>query len=92
MIWYLLHFKYTTHVYTGPEVIRDLRNHIVGYEKNRDVSDALAGKTAIAVQNAKRLEKYFEDQGYRWPSVEGNPRTNVPVIIEAIQELGGDVS
>ena len=90
-IWYILHFKYTTHVYaSGAEVIRDLKNYINNYEKNRDVSGALSDKMETAIENAKRLEGYFEELGYKWPSVEGNPRTDVPLIIKSIRELGGD--
>ncbi len=90
-IWFLLHYKYTTHVYlSGAEVIRDLRNYIADYEKNKDISKLLSDKTETAFQNAIKLTRHYDKLGYKWPSNKGNPRTDVPVIINAIKELGGD--
>lgn len=91
-VWFLLHYKYTTHVYlNSEEVIRDLRNYISDYEKNMDVFGKLSDKTEIALQNALKLERHFDELGYKWPSNEGNPRTDVSHIIERVKELGGDV-
>ena len=90
-VWFLLHYKYTTHVYlSGAEVIRDLRSFIADYEKNKDISELLSDKTEIAFQNAVKLARHYDELGYKWPSSKGNPRTDVPVIISAIKELGGD--
>lgn len=91
-VWFLLHYKYTTHVYlSGAEVIRDLRNYISDYEKNRDISKLLSDKKEIAYQNALKLAKHFDELSYRWPSNKGNPRTDVPIIIKTMNDLGGDL-
>lgn len=87
-VWYLLHFRYSTHIFTnGNEVVRELKNHIAAYEKNMDVSEILEDKMDTALVNAERLTAYFEEMGYKWPSNECNPRTDVPVLIDTIRKL-----
>ena len=90
-VWFLLHYRYTTHAYKdSTEVIKDLKNYIASYDKTQDVSDILSDKTETAYQNALKLEKYFQENGYRWPSNESNPRTDVPMVIEAINKYQRD--
>ena len=85
-VWFLLHFKFTTHVYAnGEEVIEDLRAFIADYEKTKDVAGTLADKTDVALDNAKQLVKAFDELGYKWPSNQCNPRTDVPEIINSIR-------
>lgn len=87
-VWFLLHFRYTTHAFSSSaEIIRELRRFISDYEKNHDVSGILAGHTDIAYENAKKLVRYFEDNQAQWPSNECNPRTDVPDILEVIRTL-----
>lgn len=71
------------------ELIRDLRNYIPDYEKNLDVAGRLSEKTDTALANALRLQKHFEELGYHWPSNEENPRTDVPEILKAIEQMEG---
>ena len=87
-VWFLLHFRFTTHAFAGTaEIIRELRRYIMDYEKNRDVSGILAGRTDTAYENAKKLVRYFEENGALWPSNECNPRTDVPDIMELLRTL-----
>ena len=87
-VWFLLHFRYTTHALNGSaETIRELRRYISDYEKNRDISEILAGQTDTAYENAKKLIRYFEENGARWPSNECNPRTDIPEILDIIRTL-----
>lgn len=87
-VWFLLHFRYSTHAFSsGAEVIRELRRFITDYEKNREVNGILAGHTDSAYENAKKLVRYFEENGAQWPSNECNPRTDVPDILEIIRTL-----
>ena len=84
-VWYLLHYRYTTHAFSNStEVIKELRNYIASYEKNRDISKLLSDRIETAYQNALKLENYFQQNGYSWPSNESNPRTDMPAVIEAI--------
>lgn len=87
-VWFLLHFRYTTHAFAGSaEIIRELRRHISDYEKNHDVSGILAGRTETAYENAKKQIHYFEENGALWPTNECNPRTDIPDIMEVIRML-----
>lgn len=92
-VWFVLHYRYSTHVYSdGDEVIKDLKKFIPGYQKNTDVSETLSEMMDTALENAHKLVEYYEEMGYRWPSNECNPRTDVPEIINEIKRMGGDVS
>ncbi len=87
-VWFLLHFRYSTKEYhNSAEVVRDLRNFIPDYEKNTEVSPVIKESLQNACRNAKKLEKYFEELKYDWPSEKCNPRTDVPKIIDAIESL-----
>ncbi len=87
-VWFLLHFRYTTHAFNNSaEIIRELRRYISDYEKNRDISGKLSGYTNIAYENAKKLVRYFEKDANQWPSNDCNPRTDVPDILEVIRML-----
>lgn len=87
-VWFLLHFKYSTHSYlSSPEVVRDLRSYIPGYEKNSDVAPILKGNLEEAMKNAEMLKNHYSQFGSEWPSNECNPRTDVPVIIKTMYGL-----
>ena len=87
-IWFLLHFKYTTHTYmTNSETIRDLRNYIPNYEKNLPVAEIIADKLDNAMANAGKLKDYFKEIGVDWPSNKCNPYTDVPVIIDVFNKF-----
>lgn len=86
-IWFLLHFKYTTHAYlNSQELIRDIKAFIPNYEKNMDVEPILHENAGIALKNAERLQKHYEQLSYEWPSEKCNPRTDVPDVFKAIEE------
>ena len=86
-VWFLLHFRFSTHQFTGNnEVLRSLNDYIPGYCKNMDVSGTLKNTTDHAMANAEKLTKHYKTLGFDWPSADCNPRTDVPVIINAIRE------
>ena len=90
-VWFLLHFRYSTHAYaSGEEVINDLRKYIADYRKNSDVFDVISEATDTALQNAKKLEQHFGGIGYKWPSNKCNPRTDIPIVIEEIRRMRGN--
>ena len=92
-VWFILHYRYSTHIYSdGDEVIKDLRKYIPEYQKNTDVTESLSGMFDTAMKNASKLEEYYEEMGYRWPSNECNPRTDVPVIINEIRRMEGKIN
>ena len=60
--WYLLHFQYTTKFFKDyPAVKNALTTYLPDYEKAGDVYNQLAEHTAIAIQNAKRVEQYHRE-------------------------------
>ena len=82
-VWFLLHFRYSAKSYRiGNQAVQELRNYIPKYEKNLDVAPLLADKLDTAMNNAAKLTKYYADNV--WPSDSCNPRTDVPIIIDAI--------
>lgn len=86
-VWFLFHFRYSTHAYyTSTEAVKDLKNYIPNYEKNLDVAPLIADDLGTAMKNAERIKKHYEDLGAEWPSNACNPRTDVPVIINAMKE------
>ena len=86
-VWFLFHFRYSTHAYyTSAEAVKDLKNYIPNYEKNLDVAPLIADDLGTAMKNAERIKKHYENLGAEWPSNACNPRTDVPVIIDAMKE------
>lgn len=85
-IWFLLHFRYSTHSFSdGKELIKELRKLIPGYEKNLEVAGILSDKLETAMANAQKLTDYYTEMGCQWPSVDCNPRTDVPEVIAEIK-------
>ena len=87
-IWFMLHFGYSTKSYlNGAAVVTALRSFIPDYVKNKDVSSILADKQPEAIKNAEQLIKYYDGLGMKWPAAECNPRTDVPIVINIINQL-----
>lgn len=86
-IWFLLHFRYSTHqYYSSDEAVDELKKkYIDTYNKNLQVYDMLRGNQEIAIENAKKLEKYHNDLGLREKDVKRNPSTEVYKLIEYIR-------
>lgn len=85
-VWFLLHFKYTTHCFKNDkEVIQELRKHIPKYEKTMDVNECLKDKIDFAVGNVERLKNHYNKIEAVYPSVDANPMTDVPVIMEVLK-------
>lgn len=85
-IWFLLHYGYTTHCFKdSKEVIRSLKKHIPKYEKTMDVFELLKDKTNIAVNNVNKLKKHYDKLEVECPSIDANPMTDVPKIMEVLK-------
>lgn len=86
-IWYLLHFEYSTHGFSNnSEVINNLKKYIPKYQKNGDYYPILTRKTSDAINNAKKLSKYHNEQQHKWISTQCNPQTDVYKIVELLEE------
>ena len=88
-VWFMLHFKYSTRAMTSKEAVKEVKTFIPEYEKTLDVFPLLKDKLDTAIENVDRLKKYYRDIGAVWPSDECNPLTDVPIVIEAINERKG---
>lgn len=84
--WYLLHFQYTTKFFKDyPAVKNALTTYLPDYEKAGDVYNQLAEHTAIAIQNAKRVEQYHLQNDSRKPfGIAVNPFTDIYKLVESL--------
>lgn len=84
-IWYICHFAYTTRNYAKTaEVMEELERYIPGYKKGQEQAfiQTLEGRNQQAIQRAKRLQKYCEEDRKRPHHVEFMPSTEVYRIFE----------
>ena len=84
--WYLLHFQYTTKFFKDyPAVKNALTTYLPDYEKAGDVYTQLAEHTAIAIQNAKRVEQYHLQNDSSKPfGIAVNPFTDIYKLVESL--------
>lgn len=86
-LWYLLHYKYTTHEFKDTkELIKELRNYIPEYEKNKDVFSEISSNIRVAIDNAKKLSNFHANVRGQAHTIQANPSTDVYKIIEYINE------
>jgi hypothetical protein len=89
--WLLLHFIYTTRPFyaTGKksicdQVIVELKKHFPNYQKgNQGIFEKVKDKTDTAIQRAKRVEQYHEDNA----TETDNPSTRIYELVEYLQNL-----
>ena len=78
-ILFLCHFIYSTKQYTSSaEVVTELQKYIPGYDKSTaGVYERIKSLTATALDNAARLEKYCENNGFAVHTTDFMPSTDV---------------
>lgn len=81
-LWFLLHFEYTTANLTNNEVIKRLKRFYPKYEKNINIFPNINNNVSDAIENAKQLEKYQNDNNKKIGTVEANPNTEMYKIVE----------
>lgn len=81
-MWFLLHFEYTTANLSNNDVMKRLRKFYHKYEKNINIYPDINNNINIAIENAKRLEKYQIDNNKDIGTVEANPNTEMYKIVE----------
>lgn len=70
-IWFLAHFGYSTHQFIdSKEPKRELRRYVEGYEESTEIAEVLKPLLPVAMANAERLRKHFEEMGAKWVSTE----------------------
>jgi len=86
-LWYLLHFNYHDSALARKDYADKLLKSGLAYDKaDKDIFSKVQGLTAIAVRNAKRLEKFWNDKGITNPE-KHNPSTSVHKLVEYLLEL-----
>ncbi|WP_303816289.1 RloB family protein [Acidaminococcus timonensis] len=83
-IWYLCYFSSSTRNYnSNKEILKELERYIPDYSKSQDVyKEYLQGNTALAVKNAKILEKHCLESGLQPHTVSFTPSTEVYKVFE----------
>ncbi|MGN1166044.1 MAG: RloB family protein [Lachnospiraceae bacterium] len=85
-VWFMMHFTYSTHQFMdSKEPKRELRKYIAGYEENSDIGEILKPLLPMAMTNAERFRKHYEEIGSKWLSTECNPMTDVWEIISEME-------
>ncbi|MDD6070369.1 MAG: hypothetical protein PUC12_06060 [Clostridiales bacterium] len=80
-----MHFGFSTHQFKdSKEPKRELRKYIKDYEERSEIAEILKPQLSVAMANAERLRKYYEEMGAHWVSAECNPMTDAPEIIEKL--------
>ena len=87
-VWLLLHFKYSTRsYYSSAEVVDELRNVWINYEKNMSSFECLEDCIKQAIENAERLEQYNREMHSKRDTVAFNPGTDIHKLIKQILPL-----
>lgn len=87
-LWFLLHYDYTTANMDSEEVIKRLKEYYPKYEKNINIYPDIIKEIDLAIDRAKKLEKYQTDNNRRIGMVEANPNTEVYKIVEYLMKKG----
>lgn len=87
--WFLLHYRYHEQRLGNGEPIEKLKEHERDYKKPdvEGIYDSLKEKEENAIENAERLRRSHNSNGYDPYSTSTNPYTNVDVIISFINSF-----
>lgn len=85
-LWFYLHFKYTTGYMTSNDILKFLKDAYPQYEKGKNVYDELKSKLPLAINNAKKLEKFHLENGNDVRFLEANSSTMIYKIIEELNK------
>lgn len=85
--WYILHYEYTSKSYqSSNQVKKELKTFISNYSENMNVYNIINDKTDVAILNAKKVEKYHEENGQIIDSEASNPHTSVYKVVEELKK------
>ncbi len=87
-LWFLLHYDYTTANMDNEEVIKRLKKFYPKYEKNINIYPDIIEEINLAINRAKKLEKYQINNKQRIGTVEANPNTEIYKIVEYLMKEG----
>lgn len=87
-LWFLLHYDYTTANMDSEEVIKRLKEYYPKYEKDINIYPDIIKEIDLAIDRAKKIEKYQIDNNRRIGTVEANPNTEVYKIVDYLMKKG----
>lgn len=88
-LWYLLHFDYVDSAISRKDYADKLLKRGLAYDKaDRGVYAKISEKQDTAIRNAKKLGRYWNENGCKSPERE-NPSTNVHELVELLNEFVG---
>ena len=70
------------------EVLKRLKEYYPKYEKNINIYPDIIKEIDLAIDRAKKIEKYQIDNNRRIGTVEANPNTEVYKIVEYLMKKG----
>ena len=86
-LWFLLHFGYTTKMFTSNNDLQnELMRHIGNYSKIGNTYRQIKDMTEQAIEDAKKLEKYQIENGQALDNVNCNPYTAVYKVVEELSK------
>jgi hypothetical protein len=86
-LWYLLHFDYIDSAISRKDYAGKLLQKGLKYKKaDRGFYGLIRDRQDVAIKNAKKLERYWNEAGRKFPERE-NPSTNVHKLVEFLNEL-----
>lgn len=91
-LWFLLHYDYTTANMDSEEVLKRLKEYYPKYEKNINIYPDIIKEIDLAIDRAKKIEKYQIDNNRRIGTVEANPNTEVYKIVEYLMKKARNYS
>lgn len=83
-LWFLLHYEYSTAYMSNKGVIDRLKNYYPKYDKNVNIYDDINDGVNVAIDRAKRLEKYHIDNKKVIGTTDANLSTEVYKLVESL--------
>lgn len=87
-IWFICHYTASTRQYiSSKEVLSKLREYHQDYEKNsREMFKKTKGNLSIALENAMKLRRSCEDNGYKIHTIKFTPSTEIDKLVRRLME------
>ena len=84
--WYILHYIDTTKIYQSSKQVKDeLKFKIPNYSENLNIYNVIKDRTDIAIENARKIEKYHLNNNKVVDSENANPHTSVYKVVEELK-------
>lgn len=82
--WFLLHCEYTASYFDNKQIIERLKKYYPNYEKTTNIYPKIKDNTSVAINRAKKLEKFQIGNNKKIGTVEANPNSEVYKVVELL--------